>query len=93
MFVDGRDHGSESPRLSDMSTVEGVQAAGTDPYCHLHADMLHLLMAPTVELADQPRCQALAATPDGLERVRATDAVFSLTVQQTLQALRLLSFG
>lgn len=93
MFTEGADRSAESPRLCDFSTAEGVQAARENPYCQLHHDLLHLLKGPQMETADSSMAQALGARADCLERVRIADSVFTLTMQQTLQALRLFTFS
>lgn len=93
MWVDGADNRAEPPPLHDFTNVGGVLAASKEPYGHLHASLLHLLAGPHAEVADQPRAQALAATAPGLEQVRSTDPVFSGTMQEVLQALRLFTFG
>jgi hypothetical protein len=93
MWVMGGDNCTEPPTLPDISSVEGVQAAATQPYAHLHASLLHALAGPHAGVAEQPGAQALAASGLGLEQARVTDPVFSLTMQRTLQALRLFTFS
>jgi hypothetical protein len=92
MWVDGGDNRTEPPVLPDFSTVEGVQAAARQPHAHLHASLMHALMGPHAEVSE-PGAQALAASGLGLEQARATDPVFSVTMQRTLQALRLFTFS
>ncbi|KAF6266797.1 hypothetical protein COO60DRAFT_1473522 [Scenedesmus sp. NREL 46B-D3] len=93
MWVDGGDNRTEPPLLPDFSTVEGVQAAARQPYAHLHASLLHALAGPHAEVAEQPGAQALSATGLGLEQARSIDPVFSVTMQRTLQALRMFTFS
>lgn len=93
MWVMGGDNRTEPPQLPDFSSVEGVQAAARQPHAHLHASLLHALAGPHAEVAEQPGAQVLAASGLGLEQARATDPVFSLTMQRTLLALRLFTFS
>jgi hypothetical protein len=93
MWVDGGDNRTEPPVLPDFSTVEGVQAAARQPYAHLHASLLHALLGPHPEVAEQPGAQVLAASGLGLAQARATDPVFTITMQRALQAMRLFTFS
>lgn len=95
MLVDGGDNKPNPPPLPDFSTADGIQTAASDRFCQLHADLQQLLNSTADEQvpSDDLLGQALLATAEGLGMVRAVDAVFSNTMQQTMQALRLMAFG
>eukprot|EP00775_Hariotina_reticulata_P010277 gene10277-10436_t len=93
MLVDGGDNRPTSPPLPDFSTADGIQAASRGKFCQLHADLQHLLDGTDAQLSEELLEQHLSATAEGLELVRAAEPVFSYTMQQTMQALRLLTFG
>jgi hypothetical protein len=96
MLVDGGDNKPNPPPLPDFSTADGIQTAASDRFCQLHADLQHLLNCTADEQLpsdDLPGQALLLATAEGLGMVKAVDAVFSNTMQQTMQALRLMAFG